>query len=606
MDAGSATFMRSIAATFGEWELEVDPGPALFRADREPSGIRWLHAQWRPLPLGWGAENRRSPAMDDVEGATPTLNAADLALVSRLGVRRQVREGEYLYREADVTYDFFALVSAEVDIVVAVDGVERLIVRHGPGRFLGELNMLSGLRVFVSARVVTAGEVVVVSRDRLRQLMATNPRLGDTILAAFVARRGALMTGAAAATRVIGSQFSPESLHIREFLVRTRVPHEWLDADHDPQVDALLGEFGIVATELPVVIASGTVLRRATPGLVAGYLGLTVESLPDRCFDLIVVGGGPAGLAAAVYGASEGLRTLGLEMTAPGGQAGMSSRIENYLGFPMGVSGDELTQLAIVQAEKFGASLTAPCTVVSLGHRAGHLVARLSDGSEVAGRAVIAATGAAYRRLEASRLSDFEGNGVYYAATEMEARMCGASPVVVVGGGNSAGQAALFLSQSGCAVTLVIRGSDLGKGMSRYLVDRVGAEPRITLRARTTVVALEGDETLRAVHLDGPDGPIVLPSAGLFSFIGAEPSSSWLNGCAALDDRGFVLTDLSLTPDQLDESWQALARSPLPFETSRPGLFAVGDLRSGSTKRVAAAVGEGSASVRSVHQYLAF
>jgi thioredoxin reductase (NADPH) len=544
--------------------------------------------------------------MGDDEEASPTLDETDMALVTQLGVRRQVREGEYLYREGDVAYDFFVLVSAEVDIVVAVDGDERVIVHHGPGRFLGELNMLSGLRVFVSARVVTPGEVVVVSRDQLRQLMATKPRLGDTILAAFVARRGMLMTGAAPAIRVIGSQFSPESLHIREFLIRTRVPHEWLDADHDPHVEALLGQFGIAATELPFVVATGTVLRRATAGDVAGYLGLTVESLPKRCFDLVVVGGGPAGLAAAVYGASEGLSTLGVEMTAPGGQAGMSSRIENYLGFPMGISGAELTQRAIIQAEKFGASLTAPCTVASLGSRAGHLVARLSDGSEVAGRAVIAATGASYRRLEASRLSDFEGNGVYYAATDMEARMCGLSPVVVVGGGNSAGQAVIFLSQGGCPVTLVIRGSDLGKDMSRYLVERVEADPHITLRTRTTIVALDGDETLRAVHLNGPDGTTVLECAGLFSFIGADPASGWLNGCAALDDRGFVLTDLSLTPDQLGQGWQTPARSPLPFETSHPGLFAVGDLRSGSTKRVAAAVGEGSASVRSVHQYLAF
>ena len=540
------------------------------------------------------------------EDANATFDAADMALVTQLGVRRQVQEGEYLYREGDVTYDFFVLVSAEVDIVVSADGGERALVRHGPGRFLGELNMLSGLRVFVSARVVTPGEVVVVARDRLRQLMATKPRLGDIILAAFVARRGLLMTGAAPAIRVIGSQFSPESLHIREFLTRARVPHEWLDADRDPQVEALLGHFGIPAPDLPVVIATGTVLRRATPAHVAGYLGLTVDSLPEHSFDLVVVGGGPAGLAAAVYGASEGLRTLGVEMTAPGGQAGMSSRIENYLGFPMGISGAELTQRAIIQAVKFGASLTAPCTVVSLGSRAGYLVARLSDGSEVAGRAVIAATGASYRRLEASRLSEFEGNGVYYAATEMEARMCGLSPVVVVGGGNSAGQAAIFLSQGGCAVTLVIRGSDLGKDMSRYLVERVEADPQITLRARTTIVALDGDETLRAAHLNGPEGTIVLPSAGLFSFIGADPSSGWLNGCAALDERGFVLTDLSLTPEQLGPGWQTLARSPLPFETSHPGLFAVGDLRSGSTKRVAAAVGEGSASVRSVHQYLAF
>jgi thioredoxin reductase (NADPH) len=544
--------------------------------------------------------------MADEAEAIPTLDAAELALVAELGVRRQVDEGEFLYREGDVSYDFFVLLSAEVEIVVQADGGENVIAHHGPGRFLGELNMLSGLRVFVSARVVKAGEVVVVARDRLRQLMATKPQLGDTILAAFVARRALLMTGAAPAIRVVGSRFSPESLRVREFLARTRVPHEWLDPDRDPQVEDVLRHFGIMARELPVVIATGAVLRRPTPGELASYLGLTVESLPERCVDLVVVGGGPAGLAAAVYGASEGLRTVGVEMTAPGGQAGTSSRIENYLGFPMGISGSELTQRAVIQAEKFGANLTVPCTAVSVRNRAGHLVVRLSDGSDVAGRAVIAATGASYRRLEASRLSDFESNGVYYAATEMEARMCGTSPVVVVGGGNSAGQAAIFLSQGGCRVTLVIRGSDLEKTMSRYLVQRIEADPHIAVRTGTTVVALEGGETLRALRLEGPDGDTVVDCAGLFSFIGADPSSGWLSGCAALDDRGFVLTDLSLTPDQLGQGWQTLARSPLPFETSHPGLFAVGDLRSGSTKRVAAAVGEGSASVRSVHQYLAF
>lgn len=544
--------------------------------------------------------------MIDDQQATPTLDAEDLAVLAELGDRREVHPGEYLYREGDLAYEFFVLLSAEVDIVVSVDDEERVIVSHGPGRFLGELNMLSGLRVFVSARVVTAGEVVAISRDRLRQLMATKPRLGDTILAAFMARRSLLMTGAAPSVRVIGSQFSPESLHIMEFLTRTRVPHEWLDADHDPEVDVLLEHFAIGSTDLPVVIATGTVLRRATPGVVSSYLGLTVESLPRRCFDLVVVGGGPAGLAAAVYGASEGLSTLNIEMTAPGGQAGMSSRIENYLGFPMGVSGAELTERAIIQAEKFGASLTAPCTAVSLGLRAGHLTVQLSDGSEVAGRAVIAATGASYRRLEATRLSDFEGNGVYYAATEMEARMCGTSPVVIVGGGNSAGQAAIYLSQNGCAVTLVIRGPDLARDMSSYLIDRIEADPNISLRTLTTVVALDGDETLRTVELEGPSGTDIVPCAGLFSFIGADPSSGWLNGCAALDERGFVPTDLSLSPEQLGDEWKALDRAPLPFETSHPGLFAIGDLRSGSMKRVATAVGEGSASVRSVHQYLAF
>jgi len=543
--------------------------------------------------------------VDDAQ-AIPTLDAADMALITELGATRRVSEGEYLYREGDVAYDFYVLVSAEVEIVMAVDDGERVIARHGPGRFLGELNMLSGLRVFVSARVAKSGDVVVLTRDQLRHLMATNARLGDTILAAFIARRTVLMTDAAPAIRVIGSRFSSESLLVREFLARTRIPHGWLDPDRDSQVEDVLREFGISASELPVVIATGSVLRRPTPGDLASYLGLTVESLPERCFDLVVVGGGPAGLAAAVYGASEGLRTLGVEMIAPGGQAGTSSRIENYLGFPMGISGAELTQRAVIQAEKFGAYLTVPCTAVSLRNQAGHLVVRLSDSSDVAGRAVIAATGATYRRLDADRLSDFEGRGVYYAATEMEARMCGMAPVAVAGGGNSAGQAAIFLSQGGCAVTIVIRGSDLGKSMSRYLVDRIEADPRITVRTETTILALEGDETLRALRLKEADGETAIECAGLFSFIGADPSSGWLSGCAALDDRGFVLTDLSLTPDHLGDSWEVLARSPLPFETSHPGLFAVGDLHSGSIKRVAAAVGEGSSAVRSVHQYLAF
>lgn len=548
----------------------------------------------------------RSPTWRDEESAYATLDSADVARISELGTRRRVDQGEYLYREGDDSYDFIVLISAEVEIVLTVDGSESVIARHGPGRFLGELNMLSSLRTLVSSRVVTAGEIVVLRRDLLRQLMATSPRLGDTILSAFVARRDLLMTRAAPAIRVIGSRFSPESLQIREFLARTRIPHEWLDEEVDPEVGELLDQLGVAPSDLPVVIATGSVLRRATPGGLASYLRLTVESLPARCFDLVVVGGGPAGLAAAVYGASEGLQTLGVEMTAPGGQAGTSSRIENYLGFPMGVSGGELAQRAIVQAEKFGARLTAPCTAASLGERAGHLVVGLSDGTEVAGRAVIAATGAAYRRLEASRLTEFESRGVYYAATEMEARICGSSPVVVVGGGNSAGQAAIFLSQSGCPVTLVVRGEDLGKSMSRYLVERVDNDPHITVRARTTVVALDGDETLRSVRLKGPDGERALQCASLFSFIGAEPSSGWLTGCAALDDHGFILTDLSLGGERLGAEWEALARSPLPFETSRPGLFAVGDVRSGSTKRVAAAVGEGSSSVRSVHRFLAF
>ena len=290
---------------------------------------------------------------------------------------------------------------------------------------------------------------------------------------------------------------------MREFLARTRIPHEWLDSDADPQVERLLRQSSIVPSDLPVVIATGSVLRNATPGELASFLGLTIENLPERCFDLVVVGGGPAGLAAAVYGASEGLRTLGVEMTAPGGQAGTSSRIENYLGFPMGISGTDLTQRAVVQAQKFGARLTVPCRAASLRDRGGYLVVDLSDGSEVAGRAVVAATGAAYRRLDADRLSDFEGRGVYYAATDMEARQCSGASVLVAGGGNSAGQAAIFLAQNSCRVSIVIRGSDLEKSMSSYLVDRVAADPAISVHTDTTISALEGDETTRSGAAEG-------------------------------------------------------------------------------------------------------
>jgi thioredoxin reductase (NADPH) len=536
----------------------------------------------------------------------PTLADSELAVLEALGTRRPVTVGEYLYREGDIAYDFYVILSGAVEIVVRSDGEERIIARHGPGRFLGELNLLTGQRVYLSARVAQPGEVLVVPRAALQHVIATNPGLGDTILAAFLARRSVLLRGARAAIRVVGSRFSPELLRIREFLARNRIPHEWLDPERDAAVERLLHEFAVTPGELPVVIASGSVLRHPTPGVLAQYLGLTIDSLPERCFDLVVVGAGPAGLAAAVYGASEGLRTLVLEMVAVGGQAAGSSRIENYLGFPTGISGGDLTERAVVQAEKFGAHLTSPCAAASLREAAGHLVVRLSDGTEVAGRAVIVASGARYRRLDAARLADFEGNGVYYAATEMEARLCAGSPVVVVGGGNSAGQAALFLAASGSHVTVVIRGHDLGASMSRYLVDRIEAAARIDVRTNTRITALDGDRTLTSVRVTTGDRDVVLPCLALFSFIGADPATGWLSGRAALDEGGFVLTDRSLGEEHLAGRWEALGRRPLPFETSHPGLFAAGDVRAGSTKRVAAAVGEGSAAVRSVHEYLAF
>jgi thioredoxin reductase (NADPH) len=538
--------------------------------------------------------------------AFPTLDEADIAFLDALGTRRTVDVGEYLFREGDPTYDFFVIVSGAADIVVRADGEERTIIRHGPGRFLGELNLLTGQRVFVSARIAEPGEVIVVPAAALRHVLATNPRLGDIILAAFIARRSSLLTGAAAAIRLVGSRFSPESLRLREFLSRNRIPHEWIDAERDAAVEHLLRESNIAPGDLPVVFVSGEVFRRPSPGELAAYLGLTVDSIPERCFDLLVVGGGPAGLAAAVYGASEGLRTLLVEQVAVGGQAGTSSRIENYLGFPTGISGGDLTMRALVQAEKFGAQISSPCTATKLREQGGHLVVRLSDGTDVAARAAIVASGARYRRLDVARLEEFEGNGVYYAATELEARLCARSPVVVVGGGNSAGQAALFLAEEGSHVTFVIRSNDIEKNMSRYLVDRIRADSRIVVQTNAQVAGLDGGETLAAVRVTGEDREERLHCVALFSFIGADPASEWLSGCAELDAQGFVLTDRALDPAQLDAGSEALGRQLLPFETSRPGLFAVGDVRAGSTKRVAAAVGEGSASVRSVHEYLAF
>jgi thioredoxin reductase (NADPH) len=543
--------------------------------------------------------------MDD-SVAFPVLDESELGLLGSLGIRRSMAHGEYLYREGDATYDFFVVLSGAAEIVVHSDGEERIITRHGPGQFLGELSLLTGQRVFLSARMVESGEVLVVPAETLRRVVATRPRLGDRILAAFLARRSALLSDGAEAIRVVGSRFSPESVRLREFLSRNRIPHEWMDAESNDAVERLLRQLDVAPAQLPVVIAFEVVLRSATPGEVASYLGLTIDRVPDRQFDLVVVGGGPAGLAAAVYGASEGLRTLVVERIAVGGQAGTSSRIENYLGFPTGISGADLTERALVQAEKFGAHLTIPCAANGLREEAGHLVITLSDGTDVTGRAVIVASGARYRRLELDRLEEFEGNGVYYAATEAEARLCGSSRAVVVGGGNSAGQAGLFLAESGSPVTFVIRSESIEKGMSRYLVDRIRADSRIEVRTETQVTALEGTRTLTAVRVSGRDGEEDrLFCAALFSFIGAEPASGWLSGCAVLDERGFVVTDRALDSAD-DPAWGELGRQPLPFETSRPGLFAAGDVRAGSTKRVAAAVGEGSASVRSVHEYLAF
>jgi thioredoxin reductase (NADPH) len=543
--------------------------------------------------------------MADDETAFPTLDATQISFLETLGERQSMGAGEYLYRSGDDAYDFFVIVSGQVDILLDGDGQDRLITQHGAGRFLGELNLLTGQRVYVSARVSQPGVFLRVPARVIRQVIATDARLGDTILTAYMARRDILLSGAASSIRLLGSRYRAETHALREFLTRSRIPHEWLDPESDESVERLVDQLGIACTDLPVVIMSGAVLTNATPGSMAEYLGLTVDRLPDRCFDLLIVGGGAAGLAAAVYGASEGLSTLAVESLVPGGQAGTSSRIENYLGFPTGISGGDLTQRAFVQAEKFGAHVTSPCAATSLREAAGHLIVGLADGTDVAGRAVIAATGARYRRLPVDGREALEGNGVYYAATDLEARVCAGKGVIVVGGGNSAGQAALYLAQQGCAVSLVVRRPDLSATMSRYLIERIQADPRITLLTGTEVRALAGGEHLeQATAEHTPSGERqTVGCAGLFCFIGAEPASGWLGGAVALDDHGFVLTDRSL-PDTVAAA-AFPSREPLPFETSVPGVFAVGDVRHGSMKRVAAAVGEGSSAVRSVHDHLA-
>ena len=544
--------------------------------------------------------------MSDADSSIPTLDASERALLEPLGTRQQVDAGYYLYRAGDAGYDFYVVISGQVEILLDADDGERVIATHGPGRFLGELNLLTGLRVFLSARMTEPGEVLAVPVESLRRIIATEPQLSDKILATFMARRADLITGAAATTRVIGSRYSPETLQIREFLARTRLPYQWLDPDTDPQVESLLEQFPDRADR-----HAGRNLLRRGPS-------------PDQPRRTRRVPGAhrwqPSGALRGSRhrgrwaGRPRRRRLRGIRRFAddrgrhgcPGRSSGTSSRIENYFGFPTGISGSDLTQRGLVQAEKFGAFLTAPCAVVALREQAGHLVTELSDGTELAARAVIAASGARYRRLEVDRLSQFESSGVYYAATDLEARQCAAEPVIVVGGGNSAGQAAMFLAEQGSQVTVVIRGADLNAGMSRYLAERLESHPSIEVLTQTQVVGLEGKESLRAVRLARPGQERSARVAGLFSFIGADPASGWLSGCAALDDRGFVLTDRSLLESQLDGRWSDLGRGPLAFETSHPGLFAVGDLRSGSTKRVAAAVGEGSAAVRSVHDYLRF
>ena len=544
---------------------------------------------------------------EDRAAATATLTEAEIAELAPFGAERDVDAGEVIFRAGGTSYDFIVILSGEVEILrPGIDGDVPIAV-HGAGRFLGELSMFTGQRLYLTARSTRPGRILAIVPADFRRVMSTKPDLADTIFRAFVARRENLRLGAGAeSVRIIGSRFSREAMALRAFASRSRLPYTWIDLEDAEDVDVLLASMGLRSRHTPVVITPTAVLRRPSPGEFAEHLGLTFRAAPGYMFDLVVVGSGPAGLAAAVYGASEGLDTISLDALAIGGQAGASSRIENYVGFPNGISGEELASRAAMQAQRLGARLNAPCQVAGLRVEEGFLVVVLDDGSEIPSRSVIVASGARYQRLAVDDLERFEGAGVYYAATDLEARACSGSDVIVVGGGNSAGQAAIYLAQQGSKVVIAIRGDDLSKSMSHYLIERIEADPRIGLLTSTEVRALAGEGHLERVTLEHtPTGERrTVPCIGLFCFIGADPATGWLAGSIALDPRGFILTDRAL-PDDVLAGAAFVGRAPLPFETSVPGVFAVGDVRQGSLKRVAAAVGEGSSAVRSVHEHLA-
>jgi thioredoxin reductase (NADPH) len=539
----------------------------------------------------------------------PTLNEDQIEVLSRYGETRRTEVGQVLYRAGDTTNDFFVVLEGEVEVIDDFAGEARTIGVFLAGRFLTELNMLTGQALYLTAVVRESGEVLAISREQLKEVVTEEPNLSDIILKAFLARRSYLMrTGVG--LRIIGSRHSGDATRLREFAARNRLPHVWIELEEDPNAaEALLEKFGARPSETPVTIWQGKeVLKNPTNAKLARTIGLKVGAPWERTYDLVVVGAGPAGLGAAVYGASEGLSTLTLESIALGGQAGTSSRIENYPGFPAGLSGFELATRILVQADKFGAQTAVPQEAVGLRREDGYYRIGLSEGGEVVARSVIAASGARYRRLDVPRLGLFEGVSIHYAATEAEAQRCEGEEVAVVGGGNSAGQAALFLAGRTPKVYLLIRGDDLGKSMSSYLVDRVMDTENVELLPNSEVRELVGDDRLDGVVVeDNRSGARrTLGARALFFFIGAQANTGWLQGAVELDERGFVLTGRELDDSALEEdAWRERSREPYLLETTLPGVFAAGDVRSGSIKRCASAVGEGAMAVRLVHQYLA-
>jgi thioredoxin reductase (NADPH) len=537
----------------------------------------------------------------------PRLTDAQIERLSHIGTLRETRVGEVLFSPGDQHTSFFVIMRGAVEILRDVEGKEERVTVHSPGEFTGEINMLSARGSLVRARVIEAGEVIELDREHLRAVVQRDSELSEILMRAFILRRVALVAQGRADMVLIGSRHSADTLRIKEFLTRNGQPFNYQDVESDPTVQALLDRFQVSVNEVPVILCHGGMLLRnpSVEGL-AEKLGLSAAIDAQVVRDVVVVGAGPAGLAAAVYAASEGLDVLVLEDNAPGGQAGTSSKIENYLGFPTGISGMALAGRALNQAEKFGAE-------VAIGRRAARLDCdskpyrvRLSTGEVVQTKTVVIASGARYRRPALPDLARFEGAGIFYSATHLEAQMCEGEEIAVVGGGNSAGQAAVFLSQIAAGVHVLVRGPGLAESMSRYLIQRLEDGSNITLRPRTEISALEGGDRLervrwRQVETGEAD---VRPIRSVFMMTGADPNTDWVKGCVVLDDKGFIKTGTDLRPDELVETKWPLTRPPHLLETSIPGVFAVGDVRSANVKRVASAVGEGSISVQLLHRVL--
>ncbi len=547
-------------------------------------------------------------ALDARTQAFPVLTAAQIDRIRPMGVVRKFERGDILFKPGDTAVPFFVLMSGAMEIIQPSFDGEHPVATHVAGEFTGEITMISGQRCMVLGRVTEPGEFLELPGDELRALIAKDAELSEVLLRAFILRRLALISGGLGNVILMGSRHSAQTLALREFLTRNAYPHNYVDLDTDRASQALLDRFELKPSEVPVVVCNDrNVLKNPSIQELASCLGLNSSIDGTQIRDVIIVGAGPAGLAAAVYGASEGLDVLVIETTAPGGQAGSSSKIENYLGFPTGVSGQELASRANTQAQKFGASTMIARSVVRLncGKRPYEVIL---DGEEaLSAKAIVIATGAQYSKPALKNLAEFEGKGIYYGATYIESQLCVDEEVAVVGGGNSAGQAAVFLSQTAKKVHMLVRSGGLASTMSRYLIQRIAENPQIELHLNTEIVALEGEDHLeRVTWKDKKTGEVSTHGVPhVFIMAGALPRTEWLKGCVAMDEKGFILTGRDQEEASDGSPKWPLGRPPQMLETSLPGVFAVGDVRAGNVKRVASAVGEGAISIHLVHKALA-